>query len=142
MGDEQVFELAGIGERLVALIIDGIIVGIVGGIAGTGGGNPITGGGAISFIIGVGYQWYFLTQQYGQTPGKMAMNIRVIKTDGTPIADADAVVRYIGYYINSAIIMLGWLWAFADGNNQGWHDKLAKTYVVKVSDEEKAKRDL
>ena len=142
MGNEQVYELAGIGERFIALIIDTIIVSIVGGIIGAGSGNPFTGGGAISFLIGVGYQWYFLTQQYGQTPGKMAMNLRVIKTDGTPITDADAVMRYIGYMVNSPIIMLGWIWAFVDSNNQGWHDKLANTYVIKVSDEEKVKRDL
>jgi uncharacterized RDD family membrane protein YckC len=142
MGDEQVYELADIGERFIALIIDTIIVSIVGGIIGAGGGSPFGGGGAISFLLGAGYQWYFLTQQYGQTPGKMAMNIRVIKTDGTPISDGDAVIRYIGYLVNSPILMLGWIWAFIDKNNQGWHDKLANTYVVKVSEEEKAKRDL
>ena len=122
MGNEQVYELADIGERFIALIIDTIIVSIVGSVIGAGSGSFFFGGGAISFLIGVGYQWYFLTQQYGQTPGKMAMNLRVIKTDGTPITDADAVMRYIGYMVNSPIIMLGWIWAFVDSNNQGWHD--------------------
>jgi uncharacterized RDD family membrane protein YckC len=40
------------------------------------------------------------------------------------------IVRYIGYYINSFIFMLGWIWAIFDSNKQGWHDKLAGTYVV------------
>lgn len=142
MNNEQVHELADISDRFIALIIDTIIVSIIGGIIGAGSGNLFTGGSAIGFLIGAGYQWYFLTQQYGQTPGKMAMDLRVIKTDGTKISDADAVMRYIGYMINTPIILLGWLWAFVDGNNQGWHDKLASTYVVKVSADEKAKRDL
>ena len=34
-------------------------------------------GGIASFIFGVIYQWYFLTQQNGQTPGKRLMGIRV-----------------------------------------------------------------
>lgn len=46
--------------------------------------------------------------------------------------DADAIVRVIGYYIGGAILLLGFLWALWDPNRQGWHDKLANTYVVKV----------
>lgn len=130
MYDTETHELADIGTRFIALVIDSIILGIIGGIFGASGNAGL--GGVISFLIGAGYQWYFLTQQNGQTPGKMLMNIRVIKTDGTPISDAEAVLRFIGYYINSVVIMLGWIWAFFDDNNQGWHDKIAKTYVVKV----------
>ena len=61
----------------------------------------------------------------------MVMKLRVIKTDGSPISDADAVVRYIGYLLDS-IFLIGWLWALFDEHRQGWHDKLAHTYVVKV----------
>ncbi|MEQ8673258.1 MAG: RDD family protein [Aggregatilineales bacterium] len=133
MEHKQTFELADIvSERLIALIIDSVIVGVVGNIFGIGGGAGFLGGGLLSFIIGAAYQWYFLTQQNGQTPGKMIMNIRVIKTDGTKISDADAILRFIGYYIDTAFIALGWFWAFIDSENQGWHDKIAKTYVVKV----------
>lgn len=140
MEDERVYELADMGDRFIALIIDSIIISILGGIIGAGSGNLFTGGSAIGFLIGVGFQWYFLTQNNGQTPGKIMMNIRVIKVDGTPISDADAVLRYVGYLVNSPVLMLGWIWAFIDSNNQGWHDKLAKTYVVKLTNEEKVKR--
>jgi uncharacterized RDD family membrane protein YckC len=37
-----------------------------------------------------------------------------------------------GYTLNTLIMMLGWLWALWDSNQQGWHDKLAKTIVVKA----------
>ncbi len=135
--ETRTYELADVGERFVALFIDGIILSIVGGVIGVGGGG-FGGGSVLGFIVGVGYQWYFLTQQNGQTPGKMLMNLRVIKTDGTPISDAEAVLRYVGYYINN-IFMLGWIWALFDSNKQGWHDKIANTYVVKVSDVKKNK---
>lgn len=84
------------------------------------------------FIMGLVYMWFFLTRNQGQTPGKSLMNIRVIKMDGSPINDWDAVIRYIGYFVNNHIIF-GWLWAFFDENNQGLHDKIVKTYVVKTS---------
>lgn len=150
METHRTYELASLGDRFIALVIDSMIVSAVGGIVGVGG-NALWGGGVFSFILGAGFQWYFLTQQNGQTPGKMLMKIRVIKTDGTPISDADAILRYVGYLINSALAMLGWLWAAIDKKNQGWHDKIANTYVVKAeagddtgvivySEDEKTKR--
>lgn len=138
MEQTRTFELAGIGERFVALFIDGIVLSVIGGIVGAGGAG-FDGGGLVGFIIGVGYHWYFLTQQNGQTPGKMVMNIRVIKTNGQPISDGDALLRYVGYYINTAIIMLGWIWAFIDGKSQGLHDKLASTYVIKARNNDNVK---
>jgi uncharacterized RDD family membrane protein YckC len=129
------YELADLGSRFVALIIDGFILGVVGGaLWGAGRGT----GGVVGFVIGAIYYWYFWTRNNGQSPGKMIMNIRVVKANGMPISDGDAIIRYIGYAINSAILMLGWLWAFADPNRQGLHDKLVNTYVVKV-DKEKRK---
>jgi uncharacterized RDD family membrane protein YckC len=129
--DTRTYELADVGTRVIALIIDSLILATLGGIIGAGSGF-LLGGGFMGFLLGVAYQWYFLTQQNGQTLGKTIMNIRVIKTDGSKISDSDAVLRYIGYYINSAVLMLGWIWALASENNQGWHDMIANTYVVKV----------
>lgn len=120
---------AGLGERFIALVIDSIILGIVTGVVTAVIGNV---GGVIGFLVGVAYQWYFLTQNKGQTPGKLFMGIRVVKANGATLSDADAIVRYIGYYINTFFLFIGWLWAIPDANNQGWHDKLAGTYVVKA----------
>ena len=129
MEERTTYELADVGTRFIALIIDGIILGVVTGLLV---GNAGWGGGGLSFLISLFYNWYFWTRQDGQTPGKMALNIRVIKKDGSDIEDADAIIRFIGYYINSAVFLLGWVWAIFDAENQGWHDKLAGTYVVKT----------
>lgn len=125
----ETFELAGITERFFALMIDTIVFGVVAGILGING--NWFGGGILGFIAGTAYQWYFLTQHNGQTPGKMLMGLQVIKTDGTKIQDIDAIMRTLGYMINSFIIFLGWIWAIFDSERQGWHDKLARTYVIK-----------
>ncbi len=120
---------AGLGQRFVALVIDSIILGIIAGVVTALIGNV---GGVFGFLVGVAYQWYFLTQNKGQTPGKVFMGIRVVKANGAALTGADAVIRYIGYYINTFFLFIGWLWAIPDANNQGWHDKLAGTYVVKA----------
>lgn len=124
----QVYDLAPVSTRLIALIIDTLLIATLGGLftfIGRG-----WAGATIGLLLGVGYHWYFLTHQRGQTPGKMVMNIRVIKADGTPLTGTDAAVRYLGYYLNTALFMLGWLWAVADANQQGLHDKLVNTFVV------------
>jgi uncharacterized RDD family membrane protein YckC len=132
MSESHVYQLADNSARFFALIIDSIIVGAIGGIFGVS--NAWFLGGLLSFVIGAGYQWFFLTRNNGQTPGKMLLKIRVIKSDGTEITEIDAVMRYLGYIINSPVLMLGWLWAFWDPNQQGWHDKLARTYVVRADE--------
>ena len=122
------YELADIGTRFAALFIDGAILSII----GSAGFLTMRGVGlGTSFIIGIVYTWFFLTRNHGQTPGKMLMKIRVIKIDGSPINDSDAVIRYIGYFVNH-FFFIGWLWALVDDNRQGWHDKMAQTYVVKT----------
>ena len=123
------YELADTGTRFIALFIDGIILGIITGLLFWGGRGA---GEVASFVVGVAYQWYFLTQRDGQTPGKSMMGIRVVKVNGEPLQAADVIVRYIGYYINSIVFMLGWIWALIDADHQGWHDKLAGTYVVRA----------
>jgi uncharacterized RDD family membrane protein YckC len=122
------YRLADISTRFFGFIIDSILVAAIGGAFGANDAWVL--GGVISFIIGVGYQWIFLTRNNGQTPGKMFMGTRVVKADGTAITEIDVLMRYVGYLINSAVLGIGWLWAFIDPQKQGWHDKLARTYVV------------
>ncbi|MBN1679156.1 MAG: RDD family protein [Anaerolineae bacterium] len=122
---------ASLGARFIAIVVDGLIVNIIGAIVGAIIGDTVLGV-SIGFIVGLVYNWYFWTQNNGQTPAKSFMGIRVVKTDGSALSDADAIIRYIGYYINTILLMLGWIWAIFDGNNQGLHDKLARTYVVRA----------
>lgn len=124
------YPLAGIGARAFALFIDNFLSAAIGGIIG--GNDQWFLGSVIGFLVGFGYQWLFLTRNNGQTPGKMFMGIKVIKVDGTPISDFDVLMRYLGYFIDSFVLGLGWLWAAFDPERQAWHDKLARTYVVSV----------
>ncbi len=127
--DTATYELADTGTRLIALIIDNILLGIITGIlVGTMRG---TGAGA-SFIVGLAYYWLFWTRNAGQSPGKMLMKIRVVKADGSPLEFTDVLLRYVGYYISGFIFGLGYFWALWDDKRQGWHDKIASTYVVRA----------
>ncbi|MFN8376977.1 MAG: RDD family protein [Anaerolineae bacterium] len=120
---------ASITSRAIAIFIDTFLIGIVTGIfAGIIGRVDL--GGVGGFILTVAYNGFFWTRYNGQTPGKMLMHLRVVKVNGAELTWADAVVRCLGYVINTAIALIGWIWAAIDADGRGWHDLLAGTQVV------------
>ena len=67
----------------------------------------------------------------GTTPGKKMLGMQVINEDGSNAGFFTMLFReWIGKYLSGAIMMLGYLWILIDQDNQGWHDKLMRTYVV------------
>ena len=113
--------------RIIAAIIDNAIL-IVLGVVATG----VVGDGFLCFYwwLALLYQVYFFTQNYGQTPGKMAMGLRVVRVEGGMVRLHEALVRFVGYHINTLAIGIGWLWAINDPQRRGWHDILAGTMVI------------
>lgn len=71
----------------------------------------------------------------GQTIGKSTLNIQVVGADGRPISWGRSLGRYVGYIINVVVASIGFLWIVFDPKRQGWHDKIAGTYVVSGDDE-------
>ena len=68
----------------------------------------------------------------GQTPGKIALGVRVIRVDGRPIGIGRAIVRYIGYMVSTLVFLIGYLMVGFDRRKQGLHDQIARTYVVRT----------
>ncbi|MBI4306133.1 MAG: RDD family protein [Chloroflexi bacterium] len=99
--------------------------------------NRLTGGAVGSpdspvqdVFIFFGY-FVLFTGIFGQTPGKYAAGIVVVDRDGRVPSVALAIPREIaGRAIATAALGIGLLWIIYDQNRQGWHDKLAGTFVV------------
>ncbi len=121
--------LGDVGNRFIAIFIDGFILGLIGAVLFGAGGEA---GGGLTFVIGVVYNWFFWTRMDGQTPGKRMMNLRVIKADGTHLSDIDAVIRAVAYHLSGIFFGLGYIWALFDDKRRTWHDLLAGTLVVKA----------
>lgn len=68
----------------------------------------------------------------GCSPGKALLGMRVVDKTGRAPHLGWAVVRFVGYWISALPLFLGFAWALVDAQHQGWHDKLAGTYVVKI----------
>ncbi|WP_323841116.1 MULTISPECIES: RDD family protein [unclassified Moraxella] len=74
--------------------------------------------------------WFWLKK--GATPGKMLFGLKVLddKT-GNYLTVGQSLVRYFGYILSSLVFGLGYIWAAFDKKKQSWHDKLAKSVVVR-----------
>jgi len=160
--EEATMTYAGFLRRFVASFIDGIVVWIIAFIIlmVTAGptflvmlpylsqhhmtGNPQLGAVPASFpfafftglflcvVLPVLY-FIIMWGRKGATLGKMAMGIRIVKTDGSDISYGTAFLRYIGYQmISPALFCLGFLWMLWDDKRQTWHDKIASTCVVQT----------
>lgn len=68
----------------------------------------------------------------GATPGKMICKLRIVSLDGGPIKLTTALMRILGYFVSGIVFCIGFIMIGFDPKKQGWHDKIAKTYVVKV----------
>ena len=88
-------------------------------------------GNLLSLLIGVAYFVAFWVWR-GQTPGKMALSIKLIRTDGSKVTLGAALLRYLGYIVSTVIFFIGFIWIAFDSRKQGIHDKIANTYVVRL----------
>ena len=128
-------ELASAGQRFGAWLVDAVISIIVAGIGLALFSVVGPGGEIFTALVVIAYAivvlWLVATR--GQSPGKMAINIKIVKVDGRPLGFGGMLLReIIGKIISSLIIFLGYIWILFDTERQGWHDKIAGTYVVKV----------
>lgn len=139
--------LAHLGRRLIARIIDALLVGIPVGlvmVAILGGYDPVDGSARSSTVTIVYALVYFVYEglmltHYGQTVGKKAMKIRVAMLEnGQPPVGQPGWVR-AGVYALPEIVpccgfifwLLNVLWCTWDRPyRQCLHDKAAKTVVV------------
>lgn len=78
------------------------------------------------FVVSYNIVFWMLA---GQTPGKRAMGVRVVRSNGERLDFGASVRRQLGLVV-SAILFLGYLWVLVDNRRQGFHDKIAGTFVV------------
>lgn len=119
-------------QRFAASFLDGIILIVVNWLLAAVLKSITDQASWLGTIIGWAYSVYFIGSQ-GATPGKKVLNIKVVKADDSALTYGDAVLReVIGKLVSAITLGIGFLWMLWDPNKQTLHDKIAKTYVVKV----------
>ncbi len=147
---------AGFWIRLVARIVDGVIVAIpvgvvffvfiaiAGGIASTANSSDQNAQAALGLgIVGVWllvvllatvgtivYYVYFWGTS-GSTLGMRLFRLRLVDANtGGPIGIGRAVIRYLMTFVNTMACYIGWIWVAFDPRKQGWHDHVANSVVI------------
>jgi uncharacterized RDD family membrane protein YckC len=74
----------------------------------------------------------YFAERSGQSFGKKFIGIRIVRADGRRPDYRDLALRhFVGYPLAILCGGLGILWMIWDRKQQGWHDKLSGTLVVK-----------
>jgi len=122
---------AGPMRRLYAFTIDfGLIMMIIYTVAPVANGNIFSEEAvAPDLIFFFGY-FIIPTIIWGRTPGKWVAGIVVVDADGRTPGPAAIPREMIGKLVSFLAAGIGILWLIPDPKRQGWHDKIAGTFVV------------
>jgi uncharacterized RDD family membrane protein YckC len=147
---------AGMGKRLAAAILDGligcvamipgfIIIGIAtaGAVSSAGPQGRMSDEAGIAFggalflgylviFIGAAAVWFYnvyLLGRDGASLGKRWMKIKVLDPNGQPIGFGKAFLRELVKQILGSLCFLLYLWPLFDDQKQGLHDKVFGTHV-------------
>jgi uncharacterized RDD family membrane protein YckC len=139
------------GARLVAYIVDGLIIGamivvamliwaLIAFAAGAARTDSLDSAAwatlvvvlVVVTVIGLGYFPWFWARS-GATPGMKMLGLRVVRdADGGPISGGQAILRLVGYWVSGLVLYLGYIWILIDKRRRGWHDLIAGTVVIKA----------
>ena len=147
------FTFAGYGNRIVAQIIDALIVGFavsiiampIFGISIFSGINmddpsdisAMFAGLAIlpillfAFVAPVVYEVLMISSARQATLGKMLMKIKVVDEAGLRLTLGAAIGRTLIKYVSSQLCILLWLWPLFNDKEQALHDLVVKDYVIR-----------
>lgn len=127
--------------RVVAYVIDGILLSIAAGILGFVTGTTIDAADFAHFdyttnigSLVVGWLYFSLMEssERGATVGKMAVGLRVVTDQGQRLSFLNATGRYFAKFISAMILGIGFLMIAFSDRKRGLHDIIAGTLVVKV----------
>lgn len=133
---------AAVGRRIVAAIIDLVILGALSMLVASLFGGATVGGGEIGFqltgapalllfVVCFGYYIAFEGLR-GQTPGKMALGVKVVAADGGPPGWNAVVIRTVLRIVDGFFLYLvGLIVMLSSPRKQRLGDMAGKTLVVR-----------
>jgi uncharacterized RDD family membrane protein YckC len=140
-GEQRRFVFAGFIPRVIAYIIDSIFISLIALIIGMSIGIAMDLDNMAIFEVsytasGIVTLFYLIPfwAMMGGTPGKILLGMRIVSSNGSVngIGWGRAILRLLGYFVSTLPCYLGFFWIIFDSNNESWHDKISRTYVVNV----------
>ena len=85
----------------------------------------------VLMALQVAYEVYFIGR-FGATLGKMALKLKVVRPDGSPVSYMRALGRHFAKYLSAIILLIGYIMAAFDEEKRALHDRICDTRVVRV----------
>jgi uncharacterized RDD family membrane protein YckC len=130
-------QYVGVGMRFLALLIDSILVGIIGGILGVIFRSSLSTTGSVTVTSAIGsilviLYYVGLEATQGATLGKMILGLRIVKTDGSPIGWSESIVRNLLRIVDALFVYLvGAILIWTSPQRQRLGDRVAHTVVIR-----------
>jgi uncharacterized RDD family membrane protein YckC len=86
----------------------------------------------LQIAFSIAYATFFVGK-YGATPGKMALNLKVVNPDGGEVGYAKAFGRFFAEIISGIILAIGYIMAAFDDEKRALHDRICSTRVIRKS---------
>jgi uncharacterized RDD family membrane protein YckC len=128
--------------RVVAYVIDvilvGIVLGVVMGVFGLRQVNPDDLSDIdprVNLLTILVFWLYFAlleSSERGATVGKMAMGLRVVTGEGKRLTFLNATGRFFARILSGAIFCIGYIMVAFTDRKRGLHDMIANTVVIKT----------
>lgn len=121
------------GQRFLGTLVDGLVFVVPYILVLVGRNNAALSaiGGLAIIAIAI---WQLIQEgRTGQTIGKKALGIRLVKEEtGQPLGVGMAFVRRLAHFLDSLACYLGWLWPAWDSKRQTFADKVCGSIVIKT----------
>jgi uncharacterized RDD family membrane protein YckC len=114
---------AGFWIRMIALLLDVLLVGLVTHLLHTS---------SNAYLVLLGAYGGVMWKLRGSTVGGIVFDLRVVRLDGREMDWETSIIRALSCFLSLAVAGLGFFWIAFDPANQAWHDKIAGTVVVRV----------
>lgn len=84
----------------------------------------------LPFIISYIYFAVMESSEAQATFGKIALSLKIVSIDGSPIDGEKSTFRYLGKFLSSIVLCAGFLMLFVTKKKQCLHDVITKCVVV------------
>ncbi|MEW6364847.1 MAG: RDD family protein [Acidobacteriota bacterium] len=142
-------EYAGIGQRFLARVLDGLIVGVplmillglsmfllIGRMESQPADSALPLASVLLMELGMYAIWgaynILMIGRYGATVGKMALKIRIVTAGGGRVSYARAAGRFFAEILSGMILYIGYIIAFFDSERRALHDHICSTRVIRA----------
>lgn len=141
-GSSEIHPWAGFWIRLEAFWMDGLIILLLAMFFGS-----------LTYSTALGYQLFpnigkinlflllififyhaLFLGKFKTTPGKKFFGLSIIPLKSCArFGYSDTFLRTLAYFVSGLFLGIGFLWMAFDKHKQGWHDKIAKTSVLRIT---------